>query len=65
MNIDYKIVSLINSESFNPNDVIELIKDRFKTFSSFPIIEIFSYFAVIFLLIFKPLTKKVFQANEN
>ncbi len=65
MNIDYKIISLINSESFNPNDVVDLIIKRFKIFSSFPVIEIFCYFAIIFLLIFKPLTKKVLPVNEN
>ncbi len=65
MNIDYKIVSLVNKESFNPTEVIELIIERFKVFSSFPVIEIFCYFAIIFLLIFKPLTKKIQQANEN
>jgi len=65
MNIDYKIISLVNSESFNPNNVIELIKERFIVFNSFPVIEIFCYFAIIFLLIFKPLTKKVMPVNEN
>lgn len=65
MNIDYKIILLINSDSFNPNEVIELIKDRFKVFSSFPVIEIFCYFAVIFLIIFRPLTKTIFQVNED
>jgi hypothetical protein len=65
MNIDYKIVALINYDSFNPNDVVELIKYRFKIFSSFPVIEIFCYFAVIFLIIFKPLTKKALQVNED
>lgn len=58
MNIDYKIISQINDGFFNPGEVVELLKNRFKVFSSFPIIEIFCYFAIIFLLIFKPLTKK-------
>jgi hypothetical protein len=58
MTIDWKILSLIKSESFNPDDIVNLIKDRFNIFSSFPVIEIFSYFAIIFLIIFKPLTKE-------
>ena len=65
MSIDYKIISLVGNESFNPNDVIELIKERFKVFSSFPVIEIFCYFAIIFLLIFKPLTKNNLSVHEN
>ncbi|RPI75097.1 MAG: hypothetical protein EHM47_03515, partial [Ignavibacteriales bacterium] len=57
MTIDWKIITLIHSEVFNPNDIIELIRERFKIFSSFPVIEIFSYFAIVFLFIYKPLIK--------
>jgi len=65
MTIDWDIISRLRSESFNPNDIIGLIKDRFKIFSSFPVIEIFCYFAIVFLLIFKPLTKEALRVNEN
>ena len=65
MTIDWDIISRLRSESFNPNDIIGLIKDRFKIFSSFPVIEIFCYFAIVFLLIFKPLTKEALPVNEN
>jgi|SRR5690554_2836190 len=58
MSIDWEIILLLNSGSFNPNYVIELIKERFTVFSSFPVIEIFCYFAIIFLLIYKPLIKQ-------
>lgn len=65
MTIDLEIISSVYSESFNPNDIIELIKDRFKIFSSFPVIEIFCYFAIVFLFIFKPLSKEKLSINEN
>ncbi len=58
MNIDYKIIWLISNDYFNSSEVIELITKRFKIFSSFSVIEVFCYFAIIFLLIFKPLTKE-------
>lgn len=65
MTIDFNIISQVNSESFNPEDIINLIIKRFKVFGSFPVIEIFCYFAIVFLLIFKPLTKETLPVNEN
>lgn len=65
MSIDYKIISQIMSESFKSSEIIDLIIERFKVFSSFPVIEIFCYFSIIFLLIFKPLTKIAVNKNEN
>lgn len=59
MNIDYKIVMLLCNNSFNSNKILDLIIERFKIFGSFPLIEIFCYFAVVFLIIFQPLTKNI------
>ncbi len=59
MSIDYNIVALLTGNSFNSSEVLNLIIKRFKVFSSFPVIEIFCYFAVIFLIIFQPLTKNI------
>lgn len=59
MSIDFNIVTLLTNNPFNSSEVLNLIIKRFKAFSSFPIIEIFCYFAVIFLIIFQPLTKNI------
>lgn len=58
LTIDYKLIIALNTPGFNPNDVLDLIISRFRIFSSFPVIEMFCYFSVIYFLIFKPLTKK-------
>lgn len=55
MTIDYKVALLITQNSFNSTDVISLIIERFNALTSFPIIHILCYFAIIFLIIFKPL----------
>lgn len=59
MTIDYNIISLLTGSSFNAGEVLTLIIKRFKVLSSFPVIEIFCYFAIISLLIFQPLTKNI------
>lgn len=66
MTIDYKIITLINTQGFNPKEVLSLIIKRFRIFSSFPVIEIFCYVAIVFFLLFQPLKMKreSFQ-NEN
>ncbi len=58
--LDYKIIGLLYSGTFDTNTVVELIRKRIVVLSSFPLIEVFSYIAVIFIVIFKPLRK-----NEN
>ena len=59
--IDFKIVSMIRSNSAPINAISELIKERMIVLSSFSLIEIFSFAAIIFLYLFQPLRKK----NEN
>ncbi|MHB9039304.1 MAG: hypothetical protein ACYC4T_01485 [Melioribacteraceae bacterium] len=59
--VDYKIVRMIMADSMQINAISELIKNRMIELSSFSLIEIFSFFAIIFLALFKPLRKK----NEN
>lgn len=58
--LDYKIVSLLYAGTFDSNAVVELIRERIVVLSSFPMIEVFSYIAAIFIAVFKPLRK-----NEN
>ena len=58
MTIDYKIFIQVNSGVFQSSYVISLILKRFKQLSSFPLIELLCYFAIVFLAIFKPLTHK-------
>ncbi len=55
---DYKIISFVLSGNFNPMEMIQLIIKRFKVLSSFPVIELFCYFSIIYFVLFKPLTKK-------
>lgn len=62
LTIDYKIFTFVNNGNFDPNELLRLTIKRFKVLSSFPIIEIASYFAIIYLMIAKPFTKK---SDEN
>ncbi len=64
MTIDYKIIMALPG-NFDPKYIISLIVERFKVFNSFPIIEIISYFAMIYLAVFQPLTSKKKSINEN
>ncbi len=57
---DFKIVKLLYESTFDSNSVVDLLRKRITALSSFPMIEVFSYCAAIFLAIFKPLRK-----NEN
>jgi len=56
--IDLKIVPMIMSDPIDVSPVLGLIKERMNVLSSFSLIEIFSFAAVIFLFLFKPLRKK-------
>ncbi|HKI78638.1 MAG TPA: hypothetical protein VKA26_08870 [Ignavibacteriaceae bacterium] len=56
--IDYSMVHMLSANNFNANEVLGLIIKRFKMFSSFPVIELFCYGAIIYFLIFQPFTKK-------
>lgn len=55
---DYSIISLIYNGSQDYSMILELIRKRITILSSFSLIEIFAYFAVIYLIIAKPLVKK-------
>ncbi|KAF0153420.1 MAG: hypothetical protein FD143_235 [Ignavibacteria bacterium] len=54
---DYHIVTLILSNAADPMNILYLVRERITILSSFPLIEIFSYLAIVFLTIFKPLSK--------
>lgn len=55
--IDYKCIMMINSGHSDPMTILNLYIMRFKILSSFPIIEILSYFAVLYLVLYRPLVK--------
>jgi len=59
--IDYKIIRLGIANVNESNFILELIKERLTKLNSFALIEIFSYLAIIFLTLFRPLEK----LNEN
>lgn len=54
---DYKIVSYIYAAAIDSEKILELVRERINILSSFSHIEIFSYLAIIFLSILKPLSK--------
>lgn len=58
---DYQIFNGIYYETISAEILIGLIKERMQVFSSFSLIEIFSYIGIIFLSVFRPLRK----SNEN
>ena len=64
VSFDYKIISSVLTGNFNSMEIIQLIIKRFKVLSSFPVIELFCYFSIIYFVLFKPLTKKN-PAYEN
>lgn len=58
MTIDYRIFSYVNSGIFNAQDVLNLIMKRLTILSSFPLIELLCYCAIVFLAVFKPMTRE-------
>ena len=55
MHIDYEIVMTVWKNSFDSKEVLKLVVERFTILSSFPIVEILSYIAIIYLFLFQPL----------
>ncbi len=58
MTIDYSIFTKVNSGLFNNSDVLNLIMKRLTVISSFSLIELLCYCSIIFLAIFKPMTRE-------
>ncbi|MCU7514526.1 MAG: hypothetical protein HF300_18340 [Ignavibacteria bacterium] len=58
MTLDYQIATKVFYSAFVPKDILAIYIKRMKLLSSFPLIEIFSYCAILFLIIFKPLRMK-------
>jgi hypothetical protein len=58
MTIDYNIVMKVFYGNFDPNQILQLYIKRLKVLGSFPLIEIFSYFGVVYFAIFQPLKMK-------
>ena len=64
MIIDFKIISVLSfSDIIKSAHVMSLMRERFTSLGSFPIIILLSYCSLIYFLIFKPFTLK--QLNEN
>ena len=64
VSFDYRIISSVMTGNFDSMEIIQLIIKRFKVLSSFPVIELFCYFSIIYFVLFKPLRKKN-PAYEN
>lgn len=58
MSIDYKVIMMINSGSFDSNTIIILLRDRIKDLSSYSIVAILTYLSFYYFIVFQPLTKK-------
>jgi hypothetical protein len=58
MLIDYKVIIILNSDSFDSNQVVILLRERIKDLSSFPIVALLTFISFYYFIVFKPLTKK-------
>jgi len=58
MLIDYKVIMMLYSNSFDSNTVINLLRDRIKDLSSYSIVAILTYLSFYYFIVFQPLTKK-------
>ena len=58
MSIDYKIFTIVNTGVFNANQILTMYIKRLNVLGSFTIVEILSYFSVIYFVIFQPLKKR-------
>lgn len=56
MTYDYEFIEHVLSEGKDGTYLFSLLTDRVKNLNMFPLLEIFSYLAVIYFLIFKPFT---------
>ena len=59
MLIDYKVIMMLNSGSFDSNLIIELLRDRIKDLSSYSIVAILTYLSFFYFIVFQPLTKNI------
>ena len=57
MLIDYKVITLVNSGSFESTQIITLLRDRIKELSSFSIVALMTFTSFAYFIVFKPLTK--------
>lgn len=58
MTIDLKTTLKVLAGNFQTDEILSLYIRRNKVLSSFPLIELFSYFSIIFLAVIKPLRMK-------
>ncbi len=56
LSIDYQMVFKIFYGNFDSHEILTLVIKRFTTLSSFPIVEILGYIAVLYLFLFQPLS---------
>ncbi len=65
MTIDYSIIKSIYYSSFDSRTILNLFIKRLKILGSFSLVEIFSYFAAVYFILFQPLTKRDEIKNED
>lgn len=52
---DLEFVSVVMSNNFDQNMIIDLLRNRVTDFGPFPLILVFSYMVIVYLCLFKPL----------
>ena len=57
MSIDYKIFTIVDTGVFNAGPILSMYVKRLNVLGSFTIVEILSYFSVIYFVIFQPLKR--------
>ena len=58
MLIDYQVIMMLYSNSFDSNTVINLLRNKIKDLSSYSIVAILNYLSFYYFIVFQPLTKK-------
>lgn len=65
MLFDYRIISLLLSNSYSNELILELLRNRITSLSGFPIIELLCYLTIISLIVFKPFASNIKIKNED
>ena len=58
ISFDYRIITSVLSGNFNSMEIVALIIKRFKVLSSFPVIELFCYFSIVYFVLFQTFNKE-------
>lgn len=57
MTIDLKFIQSIMSNTFNADQLIDLLRKRITVLGSYPLVALFSYISIYYFIVFQPFTK--------